>query len=109
LINDQIYLLGGRGGQLTCLDAKTGNQIYQDRLPDAGSFWASPWSADGLIYCPDENGNTFVVKPGNTLEVVRVNKLPLTEGSRIWATASAGNNTIFIRSSNTLYAVAKPQ
>lgn len=105
LVEDQIFLLGGRSGMLVCVDAKTGTVLYQDRLPDAGAFWASPWLYNGMVYCPDENGNTFVLKPGPKLELVRVNKLP-EENARYWATSAASQGTLFIRSSNTVYAIS---
>lgn len=104
LVDDQIFLLAGRNGMMSCVDAKTGDVLYQDRLPDAGAFWASPWLYNGLVYCPDENGNTFVLKPGPKLDLVRVNKLP-EDNARYWATSAASDGTLFIRSSNTLYAL----
>ncbi len=105
VIEGQIFLLGGRGGIVTCVDALTGNKLYQERLPGAGAFWASPWSNQGLVFCPDENGNTFVLKPGPKMDLIRVNKLP-EENARYWATSAASNGTLFIRSTNTVYAVS---
>ena len=105
VIDGQIFLPGGRGGILTCVDLMTGRKLYQERLPDASAFWASPWSYNGLVYCPDEFGNTFVLKPGPKLEVVRVNKLP-EENARYWATSAASDGMLFIRSTNTVYALS---
>lgn len=105
LLDGQIFLLGGRGGILTCVDAMSGAKLYQQRIPEAGAFWASPWAYKGLAYCPDENGNTFVLKPGPKLDVVRVNKLP-EENARYWATSAASDGKLFIRSTNTVYAVS---
>ncbi len=105
VIDGQIFLLGGRGGIVTCVDAMNGTKLYQDRLPGAGAFWASPWSNKGLVYCPDENGNTFVLKPGPNMDLVRVNKLP-QENARFWATSAASAGTLYIRSTNTVYAVS---
>jgi outer membrane protein assembly factor BamB len=105
VIDGQVFLPSGRDGQLSCIDAKTGSKLYQTRLPDAGAFWASPWSYKGLVYCPDEKGNTFVLKPGAKLDVVRVNKLP-EQDARYWATSGASDGTLFIRSTNTVYAVS---
>ena len=105
VIDGQIFLLAGRSGQLTCVDLMTGNKIYQERVPGATAFWASPWSYKGLVYCPDESGNTFVLKPGPKLDVVRVNKLP-EESARYWASSAVGNNALFIRSTNSVYAIA---
>jgi len=104
VVDGQIFLPSGRDGQLLCIDAKTGVKLYQSRLPEAGAFWASPWSYKGLVYCPDENGNTFVLKPGPNMEIVRVNKLPEPD-ARYWATSAANDETLFIRSTNTVYAV----
>ena len=105
VVDGQIFLLGGRRGELICVDALTGNKLYQERVPDAGAFWASPWLYKGLVYCPDENGNTFVVKPGPKMELVRVNKLP-EENARFWATSAASDGTLYVRSTNTLYALS---
>ena len=106
MVGGQVYLFGQRDGQLTCVDAKSGEVLYQERIPNAGAFWASPWVNNGLIYCTDENGNTYVLKPGPKLEVVRVNKLPPKEESRFWATSAASDGFLFIRSSNTLFALS---
>ncbi len=108
VIDGQIFLPGGRDGQLICVDAKTGTKLYQNRLPDAGAFWASPWSYKGLVYCPDEKGNTFVLKPGPKMDLVRVNRLPPEENARYWASSAASDGALFIRSTNTLYAVSSP-
>lgn len=105
VVDGQIFLFGGRGGVLICVDATTGRKIYQERIPDAGAFWASPWSYKGLVYATDETGSTFVLKPGPKLDLVRVNKLP-EENARFWATSAASNGTLFIRSTNTVYAVS---
>jgi outer membrane protein assembly factor BamB len=105
LLNGQIFLPGNRDGMLNCVDAKTGTVIYQERIPEAGAFWASPWSYNGLAYCPDEKGNTFVLKPGPTLNVLRVNRLP-EDDARFWATTAAGNGALYIRSTNHIYAIS---
>ncbi len=105
LIDGQILLLGGRGGLIACVDAMTGKKIYEERLPDAGAFWASPWSFNGLAYCPDEKGNTFVIKPGPKLDLVRINKMP-EDNTRFWASSAAGSDTLFVRSSKSMYALS---
>lgn len=105
VMDGRIMLLGGRGGIVTCVDALSGEKLYQERLPGAGAFWASPWSNRGHVYCPDENGNTFVLKSSPKLELIYVNKLP-EENARYWATSAASDGTLYIRSTNTVYAVS---
>ncbi len=96
-----VYILGGRGGIISCLNAKTGERVYRERAPDGGSFWGSPYAYNGEIYCPADNGNTYVLKPGPAFEVLRTNQLP----GRFWATPAIANGSLFIRSENKLYCV----
>lgn len=108
LYQGYVYLLGGRGGLITCLDAATGDEVYRSRLPDAGAFWASPWAHDGAIYCPDSDGKTYVIAPGPELNVIRTNVLAAGEQTRYWASSAIADGTLYIRSSDTLYAIGKP-
>lgn len=100
-----VYLLRRNGGQVTCLDASNGDQVFRGRLPDAGEFWASPWAHGGNVYCPDANGSTFVLRPGPEMQVVSVNHLTKSEGTRYWASSAISDGRIFIRSSDTLFAI----
>ena len=38
-----LYLLSSRGGELACLDAATGDMVYQEKVPEVGATWATPW------------------------------------------------------------------
>ncbi len=105
IVDGFIFLLDGRGGKATIVDAVTGGVVAQGRIPDAAEFWASPWSHDGNIYCLDSRGQTFVLKPGRVLDVVAKNVLPAADSVRFWSTPSLANGRLFIRSDRTLYAI----
>jgi outer membrane protein assembly factor BamB len=105
IVDGLIYLLEGRGGKATIVDSATGALVTQGRIPDAGEFWASPWSNHGRIYCLDASGQTFVLQPGRTLEVVTKNALPVGDSVRFWSTPAIADGTLFIRSSTALYAI----
>ena len=105
IVDGMIYLLDGRGGKATIVDSATGVLVTQGRIPEAGEFWASPWSNQGRIYCLDASGQTFVLQPGRTLDVVGKNVLPPAENVRFWSTPALADGTLFIRSSKTLYAI----
>ena len=105
IVDGLIYLLEGRGGKATIVDSATGVLVTQGRIPDAGEFWASPWSNQGKIYCLDASGQTFVLQPGRTLDVVAKNALPTADNVRFWSTPALADGTLFIRSSKTLYAI----
>lgn len=99
-----VYVLDRNGGTVSCFDARTGKAAYtKERIPNAGAFWASPWAADGQIFCLDESGQTHVLKPGNEFDVVRVNKLGR---DMFWSTPAAANGALFIRGLDALYCVS---
>ena len=58
---------------MTCLDAKTGKERWNERVGRAYS--ASPLFAGGLIYFLDEEGVATVVKPGPSYDGVATNKM----------------------------------
>ncbi|MBL8814947.1 MAG: PQQ-binding-like beta-propeller repeat protein [Planctomyces sp.] len=105
IVDGLIYLLDGRGGKVTIVESETGTLVTQGRLPEAGEFWASPWSNQGKIYCLDASGRTFVLQPDRTLGVVTKNVLPVADDVRFWSTPALADGTLFIRSSNKLYAI----
>src|SRR5687767_6752550 len=65
LVGDEIYMVADNG-IARCVDAKTGEPVWQKRLQ--GTFSASPVYADGRMYFCGENGKTFVIKPGREFE-----------------------------------------
>lgn len=100
LIGDALYFVGDSGGFLTCLDAATGAEIYRERL--GGSHSASPLYADGHIYVSDQAGDTCVINPGRTLQVVARNPLP----GKIMASPAAVGDSLYIRTDAALYRIA---
>jgi hypothetical protein len=100
-----VYVLERSGGLISCYNAKTGKAAYtKERIPSAGTFWASPWAADGKIFCLDESGQTHVLKAGEEFEVIRMNKLAR---DMYWSTPAAANGALFIRSVDSLYCIGK--
>ncbi len=73
LNGDELYMLHDGSGTLTCLDAKSGALVWQEKI--GGSFSASPLRADGRIYFFNEKGQTTVIKPGRTFERLATNQL----------------------------------
>jgi outer membrane protein assembly factor BamB len=95
-VGDEVYLVSDKG-IATCLDAKTGEQHWQERL--GGNFSASPMFADGRIYFLDEEGVCTVLKPGKTHEVLATNTVP----GRTLASLVAADGAIFLRTDTHLY------
>ncbi|MEW6305643.1 MAG: PQQ-binding-like beta-propeller repeat protein [Verrucomicrobiota bacterium] len=100
LVGDELYLVAD-SGIASCVDAKTGAVHWSERL--GGNFSASPLYADGKIYCPNEQGVCFVLKPGKTFEKLAENSL----GERTLASFAAMDGALFIRTETQLYRVGK--
>ncbi len=67
------FLAVSDGGVASCFEAETGNRVWMERL---GTHYSSSLvSAMGLVYFTSDEGNTTVVRPGPTLDVVAQNKL----------------------------------
>lgn len=101
LVGDELYIISDKG-ILTCVDAKTGEQHYQERV--GGNFSASPLLADDRIYLLDENGKCTVIAPGKEYQVLAENTLP----GRTLASISTADGAMFLRTDTTLYRLQKP-
>jgi outer membrane protein assembly factor BamB len=77
LYGDNLYLVNDMTSVATCLDARTGKVVWQERLGAAmrEGFSASPVVADGKIFFTNDLGETFVVRAGSTFELLHVNRL----------------------------------
>jgi outer membrane protein assembly factor BamB len=100
IYGDLFYVLADNG-VLSAYDAKTGENLYQQRLPS--SFSASPVAADGKLYLSSEDGDVFVVKAGRQYELLSRN----TMGQPLMATPALSEAMLIIRAENTLYALGE--
>jgi len=100
IYGDLLYALADNG-VLSAYDAKTGEQIYQQRLPS--SFSASPLAADGRLYLSSEDGDVFVVKAGRQYELLSRNVM----GQPLMATPALSGGMLIIRGENAIYAIGE--
>jgi outer membrane protein assembly factor BamB len=101
LYEGHLYVLEQHLGLVTCYDARTGKQVYRERLPQARGFFASPWACAGRVFCLDEDGQTFVLQAGPGFKVVGRNKL----GETCWASPALAGDALFLRSIDHLYCI----
>ncbi|MBS0265150.1 MAG: PQQ-binding-like beta-propeller repeat protein [Planctomycetes bacterium] len=101
LVGTSLYLVSDKG-IATCVDAATGDQIWQERL--GGEFSASPLFADGKIYLQNEAGDGIVLKPGD--QFVELARNALKEKSL--ASYAVEDGTLFIRVERHLYRIQNP-
>ena len=98
LLGDELYMMND-GGIASCVDAKTGTELWRARIN--GNFSASPIYADGRIYFLSEEGLTVVIAPGRKFQALATNQL---DGETLASMAVSGGS-IFVRSRTHLYRV----
>lgn len=104
IIGEQIYVLYDRG-LMASFNAKTGEPVYpRKRIPDGRAFTSSPWTYGDKLFCVNEDGVTFVIKPGPEFEVLYTNSL--LEDDMCMATPVIVGDKLLIRSSARLYCIA---
>lgn len=132
--NGLLYFVANK--VLNCVDAKTGERVYQSRLassggdaappnrggdrggfPGGGRFggggrgggqdYGSPIIADNKLYYVSRNGEAFVVKLGRKFEQISANRVT-DEPEDFSATPAVSEGDLFIRSSKHLYCIANP-
>jgi outer membrane protein assembly factor BamB len=97
-----VLYVGRDNGILTAYRARTGEQLYQQRLgAGTGGFSASLVAADGKVYVTSEDGEVYVLKAGETFELLATNPL----GEVAMATPAIAEGTIFFRTRSRLVAV----
>ena len=104
LYGDYVYLMSD-AGILTCLDAKTGQLVYEGgRVPIATKFYgSSPVAFDGKIVLTSDDGDSFVVKAGPKHEVLATNSL----GEPVRSSIAIADGKLFIRGEQNLYCIGK--
>jgi outer membrane protein assembly factor BamB len=101
LIHDGlVYLCQAAGGVLICLDAKTGDEVYKERI-QVSRYRASPVFADGKIYLLARDGTTTVIRPGRKFLPLEINKLD----DNFTASPAIADGRIYLRGFTALYAI----
>ena len=95
-----LYISAGTG-ILSCYDTETGERLYKERLPNAGSIAASLWIVNDELYALDELGATHIIKTGTEFEVLRRNQID----DLFWSTPAVLEDTLILRGADNLYCI----
>jgi outer membrane protein assembly factor BamB len=96
LLGDLLFIVSD-AGIATCLDAKTGDTIWSERL--GGNMSASPILSEGKLYAGNEEGKFYVFEAGRQFKVLAENVFP----DGFMASPAVSGNSLFLRSKTTLY------
>lgn len=103
LVNDLIFAVADKGGIVTCIDAKTGAEVWQHRTGPHDNT-ASPLYADGALYFFAEDGTALLLEPGR--EYRELGRAALDEGG-VMATPAIAGRSLFVRTDTHLYRLEK--
>jgi outer membrane protein assembly factor BamB len=98
LVGNELYLFSD-GGIGSCLDARTGEAHWRERV--CGSCSASPFFAAGRIHIIDETGKGVVIEAAKTYRKLAENNI----NERTLASCAVGENAFYLRSANHLYKI----
>jgi hypothetical protein len=90
-------------GNLTCFDAKTGEVIYKERIPEAMGITSSGVASKGKLYYSLEQGDVVVVKAGREFEILSRNPMD----DLMMASPAISEDMIFFRTQHFLVAVGE--
>ncbi len=100
VMNDSLYIL--KGPILVRADPLTGESKSQCRLK--GAYSASMIGAGGLLYCCNEAGTVFVVKPDKKEDAIASSN---DLGDTILATPAVADRSLYIRGEKFLWKFTK--
>jgi len=86
-------------GVASCLDARTGEVHWNERL--GGAFSASPVLAEKRLYFLNEEGVCYVVRTDRQFELLATNDL----GERTFASPAVTDGALFLRSESQLWRI----
>ncbi len=101
MLGGYVYRVGAGPNLIDCLEAKTGNVVWQDR-GESKAFWSSIAYDGNNAYATDQSGTTVVFKPSpdGFREIAR-NEL----GDRCNATPALANHCVYIRTYKQLWCI----
>jgi len=103
LVNGILYQTT-RGGIVSAVEAKTGRDLWEDRL--AGQHLPGPVVIGGKLLFSNDRGQTFVVRASaEKFELLGTNQL----AESITASPAVADGALFLRAKGALYKIAGPQ
>jgi outer membrane protein assembly factor BamB len=77
LYGDLLYMVNDIVSVGRCFDARTGKQLWQERLGNAvkHGFSSSPIGVDDKVYFTNDSGDTYVLQAGPEFKLLHINRL----------------------------------
>jgi outer membrane protein assembly factor BamB len=96
--DDWVFLWSDQG-VVTCCQASTGKQIWQERV--GGKYFGSPVCVGGRLYCMSSDGDVAVVAAGPAYELLGKQSL----GDPSHSTPAVSDGVMYLRTFTKLFAL----
>jgi len=98
-----LFMVNDMASIVTCLDAVSGQSVWQGRLGIAQreGFSASPVAVDDKLFFTNDDGETFVVRAGPKFELLHVNQI----GEGTLASPALVDGRWYIRTDRSLFSI----
>ncbi len=99
VVFDGLVYLAGERGSLTCVDAATGETVYEIERFCAGNHRSTPVVVDDRLIIPGRDGTIYVVQAGHEFKLL--NEIKLDQETTASAAVAAG--MVYIRTFDALH------
>ena len=104
LYKDHLYFVRSNAGVVTCLNAKTGEVVYEgEKLDGLKSLYSSPVGTADRVYFTSRDGKTKVLAHGAEFKELATNELE----DEFDASPVIIGDEMYMRGAKHLYCIAK--
>jgi outer membrane protein assembly factor BamB len=100
VVGSVVYMVSDQG-VVTCVDAKSGDVVFRQRL--GGNFSASPLVADGKLLFLSREGDVSVAQAGSSWQEVSKNHV----NGQLMASPAIWGDSLILRSDSHLYRIGE--
>jgi outer membrane protein assembly factor BamB len=100
---DYVFWITDKENLAVCVEAKTGKEMWAERLGGSAQVTASPVLIDGKIYSINEAGTVFVFAADKKFNLIA--KSDLKES--VYASPAVADGKLYIRTGSHLYCIGK--
>lgn len=100
---DYIFWITDKENLAVCVEAKTGKEVWAERLGGSAQVTASPVMINGKIYSINENGTLFVFAADKKFDLIAKSEL----NEEVFASPAVADGKLFIRTASHLYCIGK--
>lgn len=101
LLHEGLIYMVDDGGIASCVDAKTGDDVWRKRV--GGNYSAAPLYAGGRIYFFSEEGKATAIEPGREMKVLAESQLD----AGFMASPAVDGDALILRTKTHLYRVER--